>query len=223
MKNVAGYDVSRLMAGSMGTLGVLLEVSLKVLPKAETEITQQLGCTAAVALDYLHVWAKNPIPVTASSYHDNKLNIRLSGTANAVMASAQIIGGDTVEEAATYWHRLKEQQLDFFKTGAPLWRLSIASDTSPSELETLGPGSSHVLYEWGGALRWVTGNMSTEQVQQAAAKAGGHATLFRNNGQPNQINTFQALSPAVLRIHRNLKQAFDPNGILNPGKLYPEL
>jgi glycolate oxidase FAD binding subunit len=222
MKNVAGYDVSRLMAGSMGTLGVLLEVSLKVLPRAETETTLQLSASVAEALDRLHSLSQSPLPITASSYHDSCLNIRLSGSGDAVKTAADVIGGETMPDAEIYWQKLKEHQLGFFDNRLPLWRLSLASDTPP-ELAGMDD-NSEVLYEWGGALRWVTGVTDSESLRNSTADAGGHATLFRNGADKAATqDIFQPLSPGLLRIHRNLKQAFDPNYILNPGKLYPQL
>jgi glycolate oxidase FAD binding subunit len=222
MKNVAGYDVSRLMAGSMGTLGVLLDVSLKVLPRAETETTLQLSAAAAEALDKIHSLSQGPLPITASSYHDSCLNIRLSGSGDAVKTAADVIGGETMPDAESYWHKLKEHQLGFFDNQLPLWRLSLASDTAP-DLAGMDDNCK-VLYEWGGALRWVTGVTDSESLRNSTADAGGHATLFRNTTDIAATqDIFQALSPGLLRIHRNLKQAFDPGNILNPGKLYPQL
>jgi glycolate oxidase FAD binding subunit len=222
MKNVAGYDVSRLMAGAMGTLGVLLEVSLKVLPRPEQEITKQINCSADRALEKLHQWSQTPIPISASSFHGEHLHIRLSGATRAVNTAAASIGGDTASSKSHYWQQLKEQQLNFFRNDLPLWRISVASDT-----ETAMAGAGHdtdVLYEWGGALRWVSGILDAEQIQQTAANAGGHAMLFRGNSQTGLTAApFQPLSSGLLRIHQNLKRAFDPENILNPEKLYPGL
>jgi glycolate oxidase FAD binding subunit len=228
MKNVAGYDVSRLMAGAMGTLGVLLEVSLKVLPKAEMESTQLLHCSPAEALDRMHAWSQTPMPVSATSFHDSVLRVRLSGAAKAVKAAVQTIGGDTMdnsmEDASHYWQQLKEQQLEFFTTDKPLWRISLASDNETFASDS-GHGEHDFLYEWGGALRWLKSEAAAEVIRKAAADVDGHAVLFRNGSEQNLFQSciFQPLSPGLLRIHKNLKQAFDPANILNPGKLYPEL
>jgi glycolate oxidase FAD binding subunit len=224
MKNVAGYDVSRLMAGAMGTLGVLLEVSLKVLPKAELDSTQLFHCSSAEALDRMHAWSQTPLPISASSFHDSVLRVRLSGATKAVKAAVQTIGGDSVEDADNYWQQLKEQQLDFFTSDKPLWRISLASDNDSFAGDS-GHDENDFLFEWGGALRWLKSEAAAEVVQKAAADVDGHATLFRNVTQQNltQPCIFQPLSPGLLRIHKNLKQAFDPANILNPGKLYPEL
>ena len=150
MKNVAGYDVSRLMAGAMGTLGVLLEVSLKVLPKAEMESTQLFHCSAIKALNKMHAWSQTPMPVSASSYYDSKLRVRLSGATEAVKAAIETVGGETMADSGQYWLQLKEQQLDFFANDKPLWRISLASD-----IESLGLPADYdkdnYLYEWGGA------------------------------------------------------------------------
>ena len=225
MKNVAGYDVSRLMAGAMGTLGVLLEVSLKVLPKFEMETTQSFHCPPAEALDKMHNWSQTPLPLSASCFHDSILRIRLSGSTDAVKAAINTIGGETFDDASQYWQDLKEQRLAFFNTDKPLWRLSLASD-----IESLGLPADYdkddCLYEWGGALRWLKSDAPGEIIQHAAAAADGHAVLFRHPEEQQamfQPGIFQPLPPVLLRIHKNLKQAFDPENILNTGRLYPEL
>jgi glycolate oxidase FAD binding subunit len=218
MKNVAGYDVSRLMAGALGTLGVLLEVSLKVLPKAEIETSRLFQCSPAEALDKLHDWSQTPLPISASSYHGSTLRVRLSGATNAVRAAIETIGGDTVTEE-NYWYSLKEQELEFFTGDKPLWRISMASDSVSLGLPA-DYSSDDCLYEWGGALRWLKGDIPVDIIQDAAAAVNGHASLFRHK---HQGNVFQPLTPGLLRIHKNLKMAFDPGNILNPGRLYPEL
>ena len=219
MKNVAGYDVSRLMAGAVGTLGVLLEVSLKVLPKAEMESTQLFHCSTIEALDKMHAWSQTPMPVSASSYYDSKLRVRLSGATEAVKAAIETVGGETMADSGQYWLQLKEHQLDFFANDKPLWRISLASD-----IESLGLPANYdkddCLYEWGGALRWLKSDVPAELIQRAVAELDGQASLFRHDGHSG---LFQPLRPGLMRIHQNLKHAFDPENILNPGKLYPEL
>lgn len=220
MKNVAGYDVSRLMAGALGTLGVLLEVSLKVLPKAEIETTQLFHCSPAEALDKMHAWSQTPVPVSATCFGDSLLRVRLSGAARAVSAAIDSIGGDTIENAEMFWHQLKEQRLDFFLDAEkPLWRLSLASDTGSLALNPAAD-ENDFLYEWGGVLRWLKSDAPADMIQHAAAEVDGHAVLFRHR---ELQGLFQPLTPALLRIHKNLKQAFDPKNILNPGRLYPDL
>ncbi|NOX43244.1 MAG: glycolate oxidase subunit GlcE [Gammaproteobacteria bacterium] len=214
MKNVAGYDVSRLMAGAVGTLGVLLEVSLKVLPKSEMEATRVLHCSNVEALEKMHVWSQTALPISATCFDNTSLRVRLSGAAKAVDAAINAIGGEDMDNASRYWMDLKEQRLDFFKTEKPLWRIAHASDIEPLPLE------GEYLYEWGGALRWLKSDASAEFIQNTVAAADGHASLFRHT---QQQGLFQPLTPGLMRIHKNLKQAFDPKNILNPGKLYPEL
>jgi glycolate oxidase FAD binding subunit len=225
MKNVAGYDVSRLMAGALGTLGVLLEVSLKVLPKAEQESTRLFHCSTHEALHKIHAWSQTPMPVSASSFSNSILRVRLSGASKAVKAAIETIGGETQDDAQRYWYQLKEQQLDFFTTTKPLWRISLASDIESLD-RPVDFAQDDCLHEWGGALRWLKSDIDADTIQGLAAEVDGHASLFRPEPQTSrekQPGLFQPLTPGLLRIHKNLKQAFDPENILNPGKLYPEL
>jgi len=227
MKNVAGYDVSRLMAGALGTLGVLLEVSLKVLPVAEMESTQLFQCSSIEALDKLHAWSQTPLPISASSFHQSILRVRLSGADKAVHAAMQTIGGENQADTENYWQQLKEQKLDFFADTQALWRISLASDADISELT--GNNENNCLIEWGGALRWLKNDSDNhsfrDNVRQTAAKFDGHASLFRLDDKTSrhQEDKFQPLTPGLLRIHKNLKLAFDPNNILNPGRLYADI
>jgi glycolate oxidase FAD binding subunit len=217
MKNVAGYDVSRLMAGAMGTLGVLLEVSLKVLPRPEQELTLvQEVLSPSLALDEFIAWARLPVPISATCYHDGQLFIRLCGTPSAIKVASDNIGGEafTGETSDTLWQDLKNHQHAFFESERLLWRLSVASDAPPIRLD------GDWLYEWGGAQRWLLSEVPMEDIREAARAAGGHATLYRR-GPRDEV--FQPLSPGMMQIHRRLKQAFDPNGIVNPGRMYREL
>jgi len=214
MKNVAGFDVSRLMAGSLGTLGVILEVSLKMLPLPAAETTLRLAQTAAEAIALANAWAGRPLPVSATAWTAGNLVVRLSGAATAVDAAAKKLGGERLaaEAAARFWHGVREHTDPFFNSGQPLWRLSLKSTTPPLNL----PGTQ--LIEWGGALRWVATDADAHTVRAAAALGGGHATLFRASDK--SAGVFQPLPPALQTIHRKLKQAFDPAGIFNPGRLY---
>ncbi len=216
MKNVAGYDVSRLMVGAMGTLGVLLEVSLKVLPKPPAELTLQIQMNEVDAIEKMNQWAAKPLPISASCYVDGNLFLRLSGAESAVKAAHAKIGGETLIEGNAFWTSVREQTHDFFQSGNVLWRLSIKSTSPPLVL----PGKQ--LMEWHGALRWLACDETVDSAtKRAAAKnAGGHATLFR--GDALRTNVFHPLDPGMMKIHRALKQKFDPAGILNPGRLYPE-
>lgn len=219
MKNVAGYDVSRLMAGSMGTLGVLLEISLKVLPLPASERTLRLEMDPMRAIEAMNRWAGKPLPISATCHVDGQLFIRLSGADSAIRAAHTQIGGEQLHDDVQgkhFWQSIREQTHHFFKPATPLWRLSIKSTTPPLDL----PGKQ--LIEWNGALRWLTGdtNRAVETYRRAASNAGGHATLFRSQSQLTPA--FQPLPPALSHIHQRLKQQFDPAGILNPGRLYPE-
>ncbi|SFK13972.1 glycolate oxidase FAD binding subunit [Nitrosomonas aestuarii] len=222
MKNVAGYDVSRLMVGAMGTLGVLLEVSLKVLPLPVGERTLSLEMDEASAITFMNRCATKPLPISATCYVDNQLFIRLSGAESAVQVAYTQIGGEDYIDSYSFWKSVREQTHDFFQPETSLWRLSINSTTLPLKFPFL-PGKQ--LIEWNGALRWLACSgddrkTAADSIRQAANMAGGHATLFRGN-QSNQI--FQPLGTALLSIHQRLKQKFDPAGIFNPGRLYPEL
>jgi glycolate oxidase FAD binding subunit len=214
MKNVAGYDVSRLMVGAFGTLGVLLEVSLKVLPRAEASLTLVREYPADQALQRMRELAGKPISVDASCHLDGVLYLRLSGSLEAVQAARRRLGGELLEDDASFWRRLRDLQLPFFAGTQPLWRLSVPA-ASP-----LSPADHATLIEWGGAQRWLKTDAEAGAVREAAAKAGGHATLFRNGARKD---TFHPLPAGLLALHRNLKRAFDPQGIFNPGRLYAEL
>ena len=217
MKNVAGYDVSRLLAGSMGILGMIAEVSLKVLPKPFAEKTLRFEMNQADAIRHLNEWGAQPLPVSASAWQDSALMLRLSGAQAAVQAVQSKLGGETVPEADTFWENLRDQQTDFFtecKEQMALWRISLPSVAPALEL----PGQQ--LIEWGGALRWVKTDAEASIVRAAAAKAGGHAMLYR--GGDKRVGVFHPLASAVGRIHRNLKASFDPAGIINPGRMYSD-
>ncbi len=214
MKNVAGYDVSRLLAGSLGTLGVILEVSLKVLPRPAAERTLRLEMDGARALESMNRWAGQPLPVTATAWAGGLLSVRLSGAETAVKAAAARIGGDALEpdRAGAFWEGVREQSDPFFGDATPLWRLSLPSTAPDPAL----PGRQ--LAEWGGALRWWKPAAPAAEVRAKAEKAGGSATLFR--GGDRSAGAFHPLPAALAKLHHGLKAAFDPSGILSPGRMY---
>ena len=214
MKNVAGYDVARLAAGSLGTLGMIAEVSLKVLPLPASEATLELELDEPGAIARMNRWAGQPLPISATAWHEGRLRVRMSGSSAALASGAGRIGGAPVD-AATFWADLREQRHAFFAGPAPLWRLAVPSSTPPLDL----PGGT--LIEWSGALRWLKCDAPATRVRAAAARVGGHATLFR--AADKAPGAFTEPGPVAMRIHRELKAAFDPAGILNPGRLYPEL
>lgn len=218
MKNVAGYDVSRLVAGSLGTLGIVLEVSLKVLPRPVAEATLRFALDEDTALRRLNEWGGQPLPVSASLWHDGVLHLRLSGAEAAVRAAVDRLGGERLDaaEANALWTAVREQTAAPFAQAADevLWRVSL-----PSTAPALALGGRQVV-EWGGALRWVVAPAGDLRVRARAAELGGHACAFRGGDRKGEV--FQPLSAPLAGIHRRLKQAFDPAGIFNPGRLYAE-
>ncbi|WP_332848488.1 glycolate oxidase subunit GlcE [Massilia sp. S19_KUP03_FR1] len=212
MKNVAGYDVSRLLAGSMGTLGLMLQVSCKVLPRPRREATLRFAMPEIDALRQLNAWGGMPLPVSASCWHDGVLALRLSGASAAVEAALHNLGGELWSDCAPFWAGVREQQHPFFAGATPLWRLSVPSTTSALIL----PGTQ--LIEWGGALRWLKSEVDAATIRRTVGAAGGHATLFRGGDKTSGV--FQPLAPAIARIHQRLKASFDPSHIFNPGRDY---
>ena len=218
MKNVAGYDVSRLMAGAMGTLGVLLEISLKVLPKPEAEVTLRFDdLTAQAALDEMHRFALRSMPLSAMTYSNGQLTLRLSGSAGAVKTTAIKIGGERLreEKANNFWDDLNNHRSHFFADERPLWRVSLASDNEPL------PIGGDCLYEWGGAQRWLLSEATPSSIRQYVERVAGHAVLYRNGEDREQA--MHPLTNNILALHQRLKQAFDPHRILNRGRMYAEL
>ena len=211
MKNVAGYDVSRLMTGACGTLGVLLDVSLKVLPLPAVSRTLAFDVAAAEAIERCNAWAATPVPVTGACHDGERLRIRLSGTAGGVEAAARALGGETLDGDA-FWTALREQTLPCFTGAGEVWRVSVPPGAEPIRI------GGDVLVDWGGALRWLRTDAPADEVRAAAERAGGHATLFRGGDRTREV--FHPLPPAVRRLHERLKAAFDPRGIFNPGRMY---
>jgi glycolate oxidase FAD binding subunit len=216
MKNVAGYDVSRFIAGSLGTLGLIAEVTLKVLPRPVAEQTLLFACAADEAIARLNRWGQQPLPISASFWADGRLAVRLSGAAAAVDAASRLLGGDPAVDAEKLWISVREQQHAAF-AGDCLWRLAVPSTAAPLVLDGLRA------IEWGGALRWYDDAASAGGVRALAQAAGGHAVLYRApESRRCREGVFAPLSPALLALHRRLKKAFDPRGIFNPGRLYAE-
>lgn len=218
MKNVAGYDVSRLMAGALGTLGLVTEVSLKVLPAAPAEATLRFAMPQAQALQRLNAWGGQPLPLNASCWVDGVLMLRLRGAAAAVESACGTLGGERMDaaQAAQHWELLRDHGLPWFRhEGRDLWRLSL-----PQVAAELDLGAPQ-LVTWHGGERWVHAEPGQgAHLRGAAAAAGGHATLFRTQASPAQ--RFHPLPAALQRIHRDLKREFDPAGVFNRGRLFPD-
>lgn len=246
MKNVAGYDVSRLMVGAWGTLGVITQLSLKVLPVAPAEATLRFDCTQAEALQRVLDGARQPLPINASSWvpahgagggdagdagsgelqrQPGYLDLRLRGAAAAVDAACRTLGGARLEphSAAAHWQACREQTLPWFAARAPahaLWRLSLPA-TAP--VLALPATASAPLLEWHGALRWVQAPLvDAAALVEAARAVGGSAAIFRapDAGGYCQRDLFDLQSPALQKIHARVRAAFDPAGIFNPGRMH---
>jgi glycolate oxidase FAD binding subunit len=224
MKNVAGYDVSRLMAGAMGTLGLITEVSLKVLPVAPAEATLRFRLSQAEALQKLNAWGGQPLPLNASCWVEEQgagtLYLRLRGALAAVEAACRSLGGERLDDAgaASEWNALREQRAPWFQEAADrdLWRISVPQTAPVLELP------EPPLVDWHGAQRWVRAAADDgSRVREVALRAGGHATLFRTR-RDYAAARFTPLSPVLATVHRRLKTEFDPAGIFNPGRLFPQ-
>jgi len=223
-KNVAGYDVSRLIVGSLGILGIVCEVSIKVLPVAAASATVCFDCRQSEALQKLNAWRRKPLPINASVWHEDRLFVRLCGARAAIGTACRELQGVQLapEISQPWWTSVRDQRHDFFsiadqalRRGECLWRLSVPASTPALEL----PGSQFI--EWQGAQRWWRTTIEAAAVRAAAARAGGHATLMR--AADKSAGVFSPLNEVLMRIHRNLKQAFDPQRIFNPGRLYAGL
>jgi glycolate oxidase FAD binding subunit len=210
MKNVAGYDLSRLMAGSFGCLGLLTEISLKVLPKPRQCASVKLELDTHKALAKLAAWGQQPIPISAASHDGEFLHLRLEGGEGSVKSACERLGGEALD--GSYWSMLRERQLPFFDTSEPLWRISVPNNSAVLNL----PGKQ--LLDWGGAQRWLLTDEPAEVVRLAVTALGGHATRFGTHESP-----FQPLPEPLLRYHQRLKLQLDPQRIFNPGRMYAEV
>ena len=215
MKNVAGYDVSRLMAGAYGTLGIMLETSLKVLPRPAASITVARESSTAEAIASMSALLNKPFPVDGACYHGERSYVRISGSAQAVKEARTKMPGDLVPDAATFWLALREHQLPFFKRSGALYRIMVKPATPPLNIEGAW------LLDWGGAQRWLYSDEDIASIRRRVELAGGHVTVFRGGNQTDE--KFQPLPAPLLAIHQRLKASFDPNNIFNRGRLYANL
>jgi len=222
MKNVAGFDLARLMAGALGTLGLLLEISLRVLPRPAVEQTlrlQHARASAAVAL--FNRLAARPLPLSAAAWCDGESRIRLSGSAAGVARAAEVVGGDVDVGGGEFWRRLREHELEFFRAGdGELLRVSLPP---ASQYQLRDPAAQ--LLDWGGAQRWLVGG-DVADLRAQVARHGGHVTRFRHGDGVRDGETpadiFHPLPVPLHELHRRIKNAFDPAGVFNPGRLYPD-
>jgi len=221
MKNVAGYDVARLLAGSLGTLGIILEASIKVLPLPAEEATLQLEMDESKALETMNRWAGQALPISATCWSGERLSVRLSGSGAAVRAARERIGGEAVAAPAAekFWREVREQTSSFFRSmgpgsASPLWRFSVPSTSAPLAL------AGEQLIEWGGALRWLRTREPAVTLRARASALGGHATRFRASDA--DVDTFTSLAPALLDIHRRIKACFDPDSVF-ASRMYKDL
>jgi glycolate oxidase FAD binding subunit len=211
MKNVAGFDVSRLLCASLGTLGVITEVSLKVLPRPRAEATVRFELPAAAAVDAFNRWAAQPLPLSAAAWWRGAAWVRLSGAPPAVRAARERIGGELIAEteARDFWESVRHCRHPLF-LGRVIWRLSVPPAAAPPDLPAT------VLIDWGGAVRWYADIPEDVPVRARAAAAGGTALCWRGAAPGKR---FHPLAPAVERLNRRLKERFDPHGVFNPGRL----
>ena len=214
IKNVAGYDVSRLMVGALGTLGVITQASLKVLPRPEMEVTLQFELDQAAAILRMNQLAGRPLPITAAAWIGGVMLLRLEGSVAGLHAPLATLGGEPHAHSQAFWLAAREQTAAFFAAPEPLWRLSLPSTTPPLDL----PGKQALT--WGGAQRWLKSDAPADLIRSAVDAAGGHATLFRASDK--SAGAFHPLPQPLLALHQRLKQQFDPYGIFNRGRLYAE-
>ena len=212
MKNVAGYDVTRLQAGALGSLGVITEISLKVLPKTQAVKTLCWELSQHEAIEKMTTLTSSAQPVSGAAWVDGVLYMRLAGAARGVEATSKSWGGDTLSADIPFWRDLREQQLDFFFGNDPCG--AFRSDQHPPPMLD----GAAMLIDWGGGQRWLRGDHDIAALAELATKAGGHVTLFKGGDRSAEVR--HELTSAQRHLHENLKQAFDPDNILNPGALY---
>ncbi len=215
MKNVAGYDVSRLLTGSLGTLGVILEVTLKVLPVPRFEASYLKQMSFDDAKTILNELASQPVPFSATAYDGENLYLRLSGHQPSIEKLINELKFDALANAESFWASIRNHSHAFFKTSKNLWRLSLPIIHKPDFAD------EPFFMDWGGAQYWLATDHPAEYVFDLARKYQGSATLFYD--RTNCTDKFQPLSREMLALQRRIKMAFDPNNILNPGRMYSEI
>lgn len=221
MKNVAGYDVSRVIPGSMGTLGIATSLSIKVMPKgiSETTLVFELGLNPSI--EQINQWQATPLPINASFYENGKLYVRLRGAGAAIESAQKTMRGIQLDQAqsVSLWNSLRDQTHPFFQSESDVWRLSVPPTTVDLALQ------GEQLIEWGGGLRWLkpAPGLSKETIRGAAERAGGHATLYRTGSEAARQHAFHTPNKVMLNIQQRLKQQFDPAGVFSINRLSPIL
>lgn len=213
MKNVAGFDLSRLLCGALGTLAVILEVSLKVLPRPRQELTLRGEMPPDEAIRLMNRWIG--LPLSGAVWDRGALSVRISGEAQALDPVRGVMSPLAEVAEPEFWEDLREQRLPFFRDERPLWRLSLPPATP------VLPWPGQEIIDWGGAQRWLKTDAEPEAVRRIAAAHRGYAVLFRGGDRLGPV--FPPPPEALERLHARLKQAFDPHGIFNRGRLYAGL
>jgi glycolate oxidase FAD binding subunit len=212
MKNVAGYDVSRLQAGAMGTFGLLTEVSLKVLPRPDSSMTIRRRIDADEAIRVMNEISTTPAPLSGACWYDGDMYFRLSGPAAVIEAVASGFEGELLDNGAAFWSALREQALPFFDAAPDLWRFSVRPNSPHFKPQ------SEWLIDWGGAQRWLAGQHDRDELESVAANSGGEVTWHR--GGDRNTDVLPSVSSTKRALLLRMKQAFDPVGLFNPGRLY---
>ena len=215
MKNVAGYDVSRLMTGAYGTLGVMLELSLKVLPRPLATVSLYNECSQQQAITQMSGLLSKAQPVDGACYYKGQCYLRLSGSEQSIRAAQRSLPGEMLSKGSHFWQRLREHELSFFRSRKPLWRICVKPATPPLMIE------GEWLLDWGGAQRWLRSDMDASAIRTVVKPHGGHVTLFRGGNRSGEV--MQPLSPVMLQLQQRIKHSFDPHAIFNPGRLYVEI
>ena len=212
IKNVAGYDVSRLMTGAYGTLGILLELSLKVLPRPAATTTLFHECSETEAISFMSGLLSKALPADGACYYKGQCYVRLSGSEQAVIDAQKKLPGEHLSNYSQFWQRLREHELSFFSSNKPLWRIAVKPSTAPLPID------GEWLLDWGGAQRWLYSDNDASHIRAVVQQHGGHATLFRGGDRYSEV--FHPLSEPLKKLHQRLKHSFDPNNIFNPGRMY---
>ena len=223
MKNVAGYDMSRLMVRSMGTLGVILSLSLRVMPKPARDVTFVFEMEQDESLVFCRKWRSQHLPISATCWYRGKIYLRLSGSDITLKAAQHKLSKarafELLDNDAAFWLSIRNQTHPFFThISKPLWRLSL-----PVNTPVIARFEGYLLTEWGGAQRWVSNNAPSNIIRAVVERQGGYATLFNGQKHLPEVPPFPVLAPALLALHKRLKRKLDPHNIFNPGRLYRDL